>query len=146
MPDAPETVLVFSGIGVPSCSCRGATQTLEPIGQADAGIFRTINGGLRNVADATFRKYRSVITCSDMLPLAIDGVWPGQLLDVDCISLLVYPTAGSPDREVVEGSELVRADGFTAYRPRLAMMVMGFALREDEYGAVSGWTMTLEEV
>jgi hypothetical protein len=140
---ANETVLFLSGIGVPPYSARGVTQTLEPIDQA-AQLLRTINGGLKDLSAAKFRKYKSTITGNDQTPPSCDGVFPGRVITVDCVAELAFVAGGTPQRLVVPGSDYT-ADGFTFYRPRLRMFVMGFSLSKDEYGAVIGWSMSLEE-
>jgi hypothetical protein len=140
---ANETVLALAGIGVPPYSARGLSQTLEPIDQA-ANLQRTINGSLLDLSSPSFRKYKSTITGSDQRPPSCDGLWPGRQLIVDCIAELAYSDAGTPQRPVVDGSSFSEA-GFTFYRPRLTMLVTGFQLSKDEWGATIGWTMTLEE-
>ncbi len=144
---APEwTLLQLTGMGIVPYSTRAATQSLEPIAQAGASIYRDVNGVLRSVGGTQFQKYRSAISCKDMRPLAIDGVWPGKVLSVDCIQTLAYLTSGgSPARAVVPGSSFNEGD-WTFYRPRLAMMVLSFSLEEDEYEAAVSWSMQLEEV
>lgn len=139
------TLLVLAGIGVSPYSARGLTQTLNAIRGA-ANVRRNVNGGLRNLSEPQFRKYESTISCSDQDPPVCDGVWPGQLVTVDCVKELCYPTGGSPDREVVEGS--TRTDGdLTFYRPRLQMMVLaGFNMSRAEYEAAESWSLQLEEV
>jgi hypothetical protein len=137
-----ETVLTLTGIGVPPYSARGLTQTLEPIEQA-ASLQRTINGVLHDLSLSAFRKYKSTITGSDQRPPACDGVWPGKLVEVDCIAELAYSEGGTPERDAVGGSSV--EDGFVYYRPHLTMMVTGFQLSKDEWGAIIGWTMDLEE-
>lgn len=140
-----HTLLRISGFGVPPYSARGLSQTLEPIDQARAGIWRTINGGLLDVTAPQYRKYKSTITCNDQNAPALNGVWPGRSVIVDCVSTLVYITAGGvPERTVVEGSSYIEGD-FTIYRPRLNMRVMSHSVNTDEYGAEIGWTMELEE-
>ena len=54
-----DTVLVLDGIGVVPYSTRSAKQTLEPISQASAGVYRDVNGTLHNVAGSSFLKYKS---------------------------------------------------------------------------------------
>ena len=137
MPD-----LVITGIGLPPASIRGVTQTLRPIAAAQQSM-RTVNGALVDVSAAAMRKYASTITCRDQAPPALSGVWPGALVTVDCVAELVYATAtGTPERTVVES----RADGdFTFYRPRLSMRVLSWSTDRDEWGAVVGWSMELEE-
>ena len=138
-------VLTLSGIGVPPYSARGASQTLEPI-QASQQLRRTINGELIDISRAEFRKYRSTISCVDQQPPAIDGVWPGRVLTVGCISELSYLTAGgAPARPLVSGSSRTEGD-YTFYRPSLTMRVVAFSQDTDEYGAVVSWSLQLEEV
>ena len=133
--------LVIAGIGLPAASIRGVTQTLEPIA-ASAQLMRTVNGALVDVSAAAFRKYASTIRCSDQAPPAFDGIWPGQLVSVDCVAELVQAEGGTPARTVVAS----RTDsGFVFYRPRLAMRVLSFDIDRDEWGAIVAWTVTLEE-
>ncbi|KLK91426.1 hypothetical protein AA309_20240 [Microvirga vignae] len=141
---ANETVLSLSGMGVAPYSARGLTQTLTPIGQATS-VRRTINGGLVDLSLAAFRKYRSTISGGDQRAPSVDGVWPGQIVTVDCISELAYPVGGTPQRTVVAGSSH-EDGGFVYYRPRLQMMVVGFTATQDEWGATVKWQLELEEV
>jgi hypothetical protein len=139
-----DTLLALSGIGVPDYSARGLTQTLEPI-EAAISLRRTINGGLKDLSFAQFRKYKSTISCHDQEPPAVDGVWPGHVVTVDCVAELSYPASGSPARTVVSGS--ARTEGaFMFYRPQLQMLVTGLSVNRDEYGAAVQWQMDLEEV
>ena len=136
MPD-----LVIAGVGLPPASIRGVTQTLEPIAAA-AQLMRPVNGTLVDVSAAAFRKYASTIRCSDQEPPALDGVWPGALVTVDCVVELVHPVGAAPARPVASS----RTEGaFVFYRPRLTMRVLAFELDRDEWGAAVAWTMTLEE-
>lgn len=139
------TVLRLSGIGVPPYSARGLSQTLTPI--AEAGQFaRSINGKLLNLSYEPMRKYKSTITGSDQRPPSIDNVWPGLVLDVDCIAELAIPDGALPfGRDPVDYESVRTEQGFTFYRPRLRMMVINFAVDQDEYGAQVGWSMDLEE-
>ena len=124
---------------------RGATQTLQPIDAAQQ-LRRTINGTLIDVSRAEFRKYRSTISCTDQQPPAVDGVWPGQIVTVGCISELSCKTAGgAPSRSVVSGSSRTEGD-YTFYRPQLIMRVVSFSQDTDEYGASVSWSLELEEV
>lgn len=136
MPD-----LVIAGIGLPAASIRGVTQTLEPIG-ASRQTMRTVNGALIDVSAAAFRKYASTIRCADQAPPALDGVWPGALVTVDCIAELVHGEGGTPARPVVASRT---EDGFVFYRPRLTMRILSFETERDEWDAAVGWSMVLEE-
>ena len=128
-----DTLLMLSGIGIPDYSARGLTQTLEPI-EAALSQRRTVNGSLKDLSFAQFRKYKSSISCRDQEPPAIDGVWPGHVVTVECVAELSYPTGGSPARPVVSGSTRTQG-GFVFYRPQLQMRVTGFSANRDEYGA-----------
>jgi hypothetical protein len=149
-PDTESNLVISSGgveIEFPIGSARGINQTLEHIGQASS-FRRTINGDLVCVSSPLFQKYRSTITCSDINAPTLDGVWPdGTEVTVDCIAELSYPTGESPQRSVVSGSSRTDEDGdFTFYRPQLTMMVLGYSVQSDEYGARTGWTLNLEEI
>lgn len=134
--------LVISGIDLPSASIRGVRQTLDPLDQA-THIMRTVNGAALDLSVPQFRKYRSTITCDDQQVPALDGVWPGQVVTVDCVAELSYRTVGGmPARTVVSS----RVDGeFTFYRPRLTMIVVGYSVDHDEWGASESWQLELEE-
>jgi hypothetical protein len=141
---ADETVLTLSGIGVPPYSARGLTQSLEPIDGA-VQLRRTVNGALADLSYEPFRKYKSTISGQDQEPPAVDGVWPGQMVEVGCIAELCFPiSAGGPGRAAVAGSARVGGD-FSFYRPVLTMRVVGFSVSRDEYGAAVIWQMQLEE-
>ena len=145
MASVNSTFLVLSGMGVPEWSARGIRQTLRPIGAATSQR-RTVNGVLIDLAETQFQKFQSTITCEDHQPPAVDGVWPGQILTVDCVSELSYETnSAGPSRTIVPGSAR-EEDEFSFYRPRLTMMVRSFRARTDEYGATVSWTLDLAEV
>lgn len=138
------TLLVLTGIGVTPYSARGLTQTLEPI-PGSVALRRTVNGALIDVSAPQFRKYQSTISCTDQQAPALNGVFPGLQVTVDCVAELAYATSGgSPDRTVVPGSSRTE-DAFTFYRPRLVMIVTGYRTTTDEYGAAVGWQLDLEE-
>jgi len=140
-----SSLLVIAGIDLSDYAVRGLTQTLEPIDQARQ-MRRTVNGALVDVSMSQFRKYRSVIACADQVPPALDAIWPGLEVEVQCVAELGYRgSSGTPERTAVSGSE--RDEGeFTYYRPLLTMMVRDFRTNTDEYGAEVGWTIELEEV
>ncbi|MGR9441697.1 hypothetical protein [Rhizobium leguminosarum] len=142
---ANETVLVLTGIGVAPYSARGLEQSLQPIDGAGQ-LRRTINGTLVDLSETQLRKLTSTISGTDQLAPAVNGVWPGKVVTVDCIAELCYPTSGgSPDRSVVSGSSRIEG-AMTYYRPQLTMMVTDWQLKRDEYGAQVSWTLEIEEV
>lgn len=140
-----NTLLVLTGMGVTPYSARGLSQTLEPIAAA-AAARRTLNGTLRDVSQPQFQKYKSSVSCTDQDVPALEGVWPGLVLTVECVAELSYLThSAGPSRPVVSGSER-EADGFTFYRPQLSMMVTDYSETVDEWGATTQWKLDLEEV
>jgi hypothetical protein len=141
---ALNTVLEISGPGIADYSARGATQTLDPI-DAAGNLVRTVNGALIDLSPSQMRKYRSSIKCNDTESPALDGIWPGMLLTIDCIAELGYRTSGgTPGRPVVPGSSRV-SNLWTYYRPRLSMRVVQYSVSRDEYGAMTDWSLDLEE-
>lgn len=141
--DVGTTELNLWGIGVPRYSARGLSQTLEPIDDHEQ-IERTIDGGLIDMSSDELRKYKSTITGSDQQPPAVDGVWAGREVTVDCIAELACDQYAILGRTPVEGSQR-DSHGFTIYRPRLVMWVFRFSLERDEYGVQISWKMELEE-
>lgn len=145
MPLVGDTLLVLSGFGVTPYSARGLTQSLEHIDQASQNR-RTINGNLKDISRPEFRKYKSTIQCSDMNVPGFDGIMPGTLVQVDCVTELAYKTAGgAPSRSVVPDSSRVQGD-YTFYRPRLTMRVLSYTTQDNEYAQDIGWTLELEEI
>lgn len=137
------TDLTISVMGVPYYSGRGITQTLAAIDQA-AVLERTVNYDLKNLAPTLAQKYKTTITCTDTNPPAIDGIFPGQVVVIECIAELSYLSGGSPNRPVVSGSQ--RTEGLhTKYRPSLTMMITNVSVSKDEFGAVTAWEIDAEE-
>ena len=142
---ASNTLLVISGPGIPLYAARGLTQTLDPI-DASAVTARTVNGTLIDLSPHQMRKYTSTISCTDVDAPALDDIWPGMALTVDCVAELGYLTAsGTPARTVVPGSSRV-VGGYTYYRPRLEMLVTKYTASTDEYGAAISWSLELAEI
>lgn len=140
-----NTVLRLHGMGVVPYSARGLTQSLAPI-QAAQQLRRDVNGNSQDFSASQFRKFASTITGSDVAPPAINAVWPGTALTVECIAELAYETStGGPERSEVPGSSREEGD-FTYYRPSLDMRVVSFSVQKNEWGAVVSWSLDLEEV
>jgi len=131
-------------MGVPLYSARGLSQTLEVI-DASKNMRRSINGVLIDVAHEQFRKYKSKITCTDVRTPAIDGIWPGMTVDVDCVAMLSYISGGTPSRTVVSGSDFTES-GYVFYRPRLTMLITQILNQYDEWPGMVPWEIDLEEV
>ena len=138
-----ETILDLGGL-LTAYAARSISQSLAPISSA-AALARTINGTLVDLSDPAFRKYASTVSCTDHNAPALDGVWPGLELVVDCVAELARPTASPASRPVVPGSERVEG-AFTFYRPRLTMLVVSVAFDADEIEASVAWQVELEEV
>lgn len=142
-PPNDQTFLVLSVLGVPKYSARGLTQTLGPI-DASKDLRRSINGQLMDLSHPQFRKYQTKITCTDTNAPALDGIFPGLTVVVDCVCELAYPAGGTPQRVVVPGSSRLE-NGYYFYRPRLTMMVMSVSLEIEEWGAHTPWEIDMEE-
>jgi hypothetical protein len=142
MSDEPTTLLVLTGMGVPPYSARGLKQVLEPI-PAASKLERASNGGLLDLSPPQMRKYKSEISGSDQQGPAINAIWPGKtILTVDCIVEIPIPLGAAPERQVVDS----RIEGdFLFYRPRLVMRVVDYSVDVDEWTAVIGWKLLLEE-
>ena len=143
LPEGTALVLYGNG-GIPLYSARDLEQSLDPIKQTEQAR-RTINGTLVDLSVNKFQKYESKIRCSDIEGPALDGIYPGVTLTVDCVAELVFRTGGSPSRTVVPGSTRT-VGAFTIYRPRLTMMVTSIEQRIGEYEHEIRWEIELEEV
>lgn len=144
------TLLTISGIGFPKWSARGLTQTLEPVAEASQ-LMRTVDGVLDDLSTSQFRKYRSTISCRDFDLPAIDGLFPGMQVTVECIIELAYLDPGDETdlgsnaaRPIVEGSARL-SDGYVRYRPQLVMRVERMSMSRDEWAAQSSWSIDLVE-
>jgi len=103
-----------------------------------------MNGKLMDISNTSFRRYRSEVSCTDFRPPALDSLYLGLPVVVDCVPELSYRTGDTPTRSVVSGSN--RSEGsYHFYRPSLNMWIIGFTHSKDEYGATVPWTITMEE-
>jgi hypothetical protein len=140
------TLLRIAEIGVPPYSARSLSQTLTPIAAASVLRRSLTSGRLINLAPPEFKKYKSVITCNDQQSPALDGIWPGDLLTIDCVRPLSFKTiGGTPQRTVVEDSIYIEGI-FTFYRPRIVFMVANYTMDGNEYEANQSWQLDLEEL
>jgi hypothetical protein len=143
-PPNSQTLLVIGVMGVPLYSARGLSQLIQPI-DAAKNQRRSINGIMTDVNNPQFLKYKSKITCTDARAPAIDGIFPGLTVTVDCVSYLTYPVGGTPHRPVIAGSTFTES-GFVFYLPRLTMMIVDYQVQTDEWAATVPWELDLEEV
>jgi hypothetical protein len=109
---------------------RGIVMSLTYIDQAKRQR-RTINGDLKDVSRAQFRKAAVTIQCSDVESPRLFEVPPGTLVGVVCV-----PELGSNGTET-DGNPVQLA---------FNMMVMDWQATRDENNAESGWQMSLQEV
>jgi hypothetical protein len=147
VPGNSQTFLVLSVMGIPFYSARGLSQVLRPCdaSKGNTVLRRSVNGILIDMTHAMFRKYASTITCTDVRAPALNGIYPGLTIQVDCVCELAYPTGGSAARTVVPSSSYTE-QGFVFYRPRLSMMVMDFHSDRAEWDGTAPWQLDLEEV
>lgn len=139
------TLLVISGPGIAPYSARGLSQTYDPIAAA-AHIERAVNGEAVDLSAPQMRKYRSKISCNDHNTPALNGIWPGTILEVQCVQEMSFKTdrPGDQEREAVPGS--VRTEGeYTFYRPIMTMMFIGHSVTGQEFARDVAWSFELEE-
>lgn len=135
----------FASLQLTPYAARGLTQTLELIKPSGtAWTRRDVNGIMRSVADTRFRKYKSTITCSDGEAPLLDDAWIGETVEVQCAIELSYVTGATPARPSVTGSERTQGT-ITYYRPQLVMMVTDIRDSFQEWRAMHGWQVDLEE-
>ena len=136
----------YTGPELTPYSARGLNQTLDLIPDSSKQIRRDVRGKLMNLAYSQFRKYQSVITCTDAQAPAFDEAWRGIIVEVECAKELGYRThGGTPQRPEVSGSSREEGD-FTYYRPLLTMMVVDVHNSLEEWRANDRWQIDLLEV
>ncbi len=143
LPNSNGTLLILTNMGVPFYSARGLSQSITPIKQSDQQEY-DINGNLLDLSYAQFRKYSTVISCTDMRTPAIDGIWPGQVVIISCVCELSYPVGGTPQRSVVSGSSRTE-NGMVFYRPILTCRIGSWQDQVGEYSADYQWQMPFLE-
>lgn len=134
--------------GVAPYSARALKGTLSPIDVASGSdkLRRTVNGTLIDVSAPQMRKYKLEVSGEDQAPPALDGLWVGMEVVVDCHVEMAYLTAGgSAGRLPVTGS--VRFEGgFTYYCPQMSMRIVEMSIERDEWAAHVAWSLGLEEI
>lgn len=110
-----RTTLDLGSVALLSGSDRQIRETLEPIGEASQ-LRRTINGSLISVGDPSFRKYRISVTSSDLWLPGLDGIWPGDIIDIAAITSLTRV-----DRGVPTFSAVTLDDGTNEIRRRIEL-------------------------
>ena len=164
-----ETTLKLGDIYFPVGSARGISQSLEMVSNGD--MRRTVNGNLRDLTRTQNRKFESSINASDTESPAVQNLWRGQELVVECIQPFrqsVSPASATAtlirthvpstvfgrkaDNSIVAVTSVV---AFLAtfpepvimveFRPILTMLISDISVDKDEYGAIEGWSVDLEE-
>lgn len=138
-----ESTLVVGTIAFPLGSARGISAQCAPIAQR--AIFRrTVNGELMFLGEPQYDLWGVSLSVSDQRA-ASDALALGSVHVVDLPVWWNHPNGGTPRRPYVPGSTYVEGTN-THYRPRMTMMVTGYQEQHDEWGAIVGWTLALEEL
>lgn len=164
-----ETIVDFSNIIFPASSGRGITESLSLL---DNGVLRrTVNGTLTDTTRIENRKFVSQIKCSDLKTPTLADIWKGQQLvgtttqpfrqfvnNLSVVTLFRTPLTGSvsgynsSDVKQVLNSVVGNVATFATpvayvkFNPVLTMLVTSIVYTNDEYSAVEGWEVDLEEV
>jgi hypothetical protein len=134
--------------GVNPYSGRALRGTLSPIDLAQGSdkVARTVNGTLVDISAPQMRKYKLEISGDDVSPPALDGLWVGMQVTVNCHVELAYLTAGgSPGRTPVTGSQYIDGN-YTYYCPQFQMLIVSMQIDRQEWAAVVAWSLVLEEI
>lgn len=136
-----------AGPGVNPFSARGLQGTLTPIAMArgDDKLARTVNGNLVDLSAPQMRKYRLEVSGNDQAPPALDGLWVGMPVTVDCMVEMAHRSGTVASRPGVPGSARTEGD-YVYYQPRLSMMVVEYEVQRSEWAAEVSWSLALEEI
>jgi hypothetical protein len=119
------TLMELTGITLPNYSARSLTFAAQPI---DPGALEyDANGTLHDLTMTQFRKYQFTITCTDMLAPVLDDIWKGQP-----VSVTIVPHTGLGDPEAAQETFSCR--------------LVSWSTSVDEWGARTGWSLTLLQV
>jgi hypothetical protein len=112
-------------------SAGGISMQMAPI-DAAADMVRDVNGNMINLKAGltAFRKYKFTLSCEDVESPGFSMVSGGRtaLWSGDEVTLITIPELGATEQQT-----------FTA-------MVMGWSVTSDEWGAVTSWSLDLEQV
>lgn len=111
-------------------AARGLTMSLAQIDAAKR-MRRTINGDLRDVSRAQFKKYQATIQCSDHDSPPLTDAPAGTIVTVVCL-----PEMGTHGEDT-------NGDPVTL---QLEMMIADWQVDRDEWGAQTGWSLVMLEV
>lgn len=142
--DDQDTLLEIPEIGLPRYSARAIHQTISPI-DAASNLKRTVNGELDDVSYSQFHKLETIISCTDQMAPALDGVMPGMIITIKSCAELAYKVGGTPSRTPVTGSERTVGD-FVYFRPLLECRITSYNQGHDEWPHDYNWEITAEEI
>lgn len=127
-----ELTRTGGGFELGEFAAGGIKMQMGPI-QGAADMRRDVNGNMVNIkAGVTaFRKYKFTISSEDvaspgfaMVGMARTALWPG-----DEVTLITIPELGAPEQQT-----------YTAL-----VMDPGWSVTTDEWGAIVGWSLELEQ-
>lgn len=129
------TLVSITGDGIPESflgdyAARGLTMSLTQIDAAKR-MRRTINGELKDISRAQFKKYAVTLQCSDHESLPFVETPVGTLATVRCL-----PHLGTTGEET-GGDPIVL---------ELEMMITDWQVQREEWQAQTGWSLSLSEV
>lgn len=129
------TLVSITGDAIPEnflgdYAARGLTMSLTQIDAAKR-MRRTINGELKDVSRAQFKKYAVTIQCSDHESLPFVETPVGTRATVLCL-----PHLGTSGADT-DGEPVTRT---------LEMMIADWQVQRDEWNAQTGWSLALLEV
>jgi hypothetical protein len=167
-----ESNLIFGLSGLAPESARNCTQELYPVPNGE--FKKSINGDLLFLASADRRKYKSIISCSDVNTPIMDEIWIGSQVNVGCIQPLWQTIAPSKTEihlirpcvadsvhvmdyvgkfvrftisdNVVQLTKTYTERIFVSFRPWLVMQVIDFSMETKEWDMKSNWRIVLEEI
>jgi len=120
------------GFTLPEFAARGISMQMGPV-EGTADIRRDVNFNLINLkaGSTAFRKYKFLISCSDMQSPGFSSVSEGReaLWAGDEVTLITIPELGATEQQT-----------FTAL-----VMDPGWSVTTDDWGAVVSWSLELEQ-
>lgn len=117
------TEIIISGITIPNAAILAPSIT---VAWRDNGELRQdCNGTLHDLTLTTHRKREITVTLADQVRApAMFGIWRGALVSITLPPHLLGDVAGSS----------------------IACMIENYETERDEFGARTGWTLTLWEI
>lgn len=149
-----STLLVINGMPFSKYATRGVKESIAPL--EDSSQFRrTVNKTLRYVGvGEPARKFKYTYSGEDLVGLPVNSLYIGQNVTFHAVeefgehgTIPVNPNDWTENiRPIVPGSLRQGIDGFIYYRPVITGLVTAFSTERDEWGAVTSWSLEIEEV